>query len=71
MFGIWLFDRQDWLRESVPHTTPGGPAVLAFPREEQARGRAAQHFGFTTYAAVFGHGYCEVRRLPAFALSAA
>ena len=64
MYGIWLFDGQDWLREPPSAVAGGVRAVLAFESHAAAQTRAARHFGFASYAAAFGHGYCEVRPIP-------
>lgn len=63
MWGIWVhpsphFSRKDgdWLRE-----VRTDKAILVFDKEEKAKKRAANNFGYDSYDKVKEDGWCEVR----------
>lgn len=63
MYGIWDLSCGDWVREYnyEGHSLSG---VLAFESKKFACRRAAQYFGFDSYAEAKRKGWCEVRGLP-------
>lgn len=57
MFGIWDFENNDWFREPLCN----GKAILAFETGKTAKDRAAQNWGYDTYAEAESDGWCMVR----------
>lgn len=69
LYGIWCFDlndnKGDWYRELPSRVDDGGIALLVFTLQRDAKSRAAQEYGFDTYAEMKKNGWAEVRELHA------
>lgn len=67
LYGIWCKDLNDnkggWYRELPSKVDDGGVAILAFTSQREAKSRAAQEYGFDTYAEAKKNDWCEVRPL--------
>lgn len=67
LYGIWCKDlnnnKGDWYRELPSKVDDGGIAILAYTSQREAKKRAAQEYGFDTYAEVKKNDWCEVRPL--------
>lgn len=50
LYGVWCEDTNDWLRELPSATCDGTVAILAFTSRDEARKRAAEHYGYDSYA---------------------
>lgn len=62
MWGIWCFDKNDWLRGASRSTDH--EAILAYETKRKACQRARDEYGFDTYTQTKREGWCEVRQLP-------
>jgi hypothetical protein len=65
LYGIWCYDlrdgKGDWYRELRSNVDDGGIALLVFASIHKAKSRAAQEYGFDTYAEAKKNGWVEVR----------
>jgi hypothetical protein len=65
LYGIWCKDAKnnngDWLRELPSNVQDGGEAILVYTSQSAAQQRAAEHYGFGSYADVKVNGWAEVR----------
>lgn len=67
LYGIWCKDlkdnKGDWFRELPSRVNDGDIAILAFTSKREARYRAADNYGYDTYAEAKKDGWCEVKPL--------
>lgn len=61
MWGIWDFEKNDWVRPWLLHGNP----ILAFESKRAACLNATYNFGFSSYSEAKRKGWCEVRPLAA------
>ncbi len=61
MWGIWDFDKNDWVRPCLLHGNP----ILAFESKRAACLHASRNYGFETYSEAKRRGWCEVLLLVA------
>jgi hypothetical protein len=63
MWGVWLKDKKDWLRERADVCCSSN-AILAFTSKRAACSRAAKEYGFASYTEAKRKDWVEVRPLP-------
>jgi hypothetical protein len=67
LYGIWCKDLNNskggWYRELPSKVDDGGIAILAYTSQRKAKRRAAQEYGFDTYAEAVRNDWVEVRPL--------
>lgn len=63
LYAIWGEDIEDFIRELPSKVNDGGEAILVFTNERAAKQRAADHYGFATYAEAHRCAWATVRRL--------